>query len=246
MDFGTLSGFTSEEVLQSRLVDNLAAMQTPVPPAVVPPNDIPAPNCASDGISFPQPPVENFIDEFCNQKQFWNTVIGPLVSTGTGQTSDGRNKALGVSQDYSLDGTSDKLWLGLMFSRDTCTGSFQFTSGQSDQEKLDHCKDRFRTVLNGCQTNTITEKKGGDVNDSCAIYTITTQTSDKDPFADWQKDQGDFTCTETDTSAIGGQSSPLYGTCTCWYSGYPGLTDIFKMPASHDCKDTNKAELLNG
>jgi hypothetical protein len=151
---------------------------------------------------------------------------------------------MGVAEKYDLDGTSSKLWLGLTFSRDTCMGMFQFGVGRNDQEKLDHCKARFRTVLNGCQTNTITEKKGGTLQDVCAVYIITTHKDGENPFADWGKDLSNFTCRETDTSAIGGNASPLHGTCTCWYSGYPGLTDVFKMPASNNCKDTNRAELL--
>lgn len=38
----------------------------------------------------------------------WHAAYGP-VSTGTGQTSDGRGKAIGVSNPYDLAGSSDKL-----------------------------------------------------------------------------------------------------------------------------------------
>lgn len=56
---------------------------------------------------------------------------------------------------------------------------------------------------------------------------------------------GDLRCEETDTTAIGGSSSPLAGTCTCWYLGYDDTTAVFKMPSTHNCKDVNLAELVN-
>ncbi|KAJ9635949.1 hypothetical protein H2199_008303 [Coniosporium tulheliwenetii] len=237
---GEITAETSEEELQSRFQTALEGWKTAEPPAALPPaNDISPPTAPQ------KPPAEASIDSFCNQRQYWDTVLVPSVSFGTGQTNDGRGKALGVSEVYNLEGTSDKLWLGVFFARDGCVGSTPFTLGQTDQEKLDHCKARFGTVLNGCHTDTMTGKKGGTLRDGCAVYTVTTRPNGEKPFEGWDANQGDFTCKETDTSAIGGPASPLHGTCTCWYSGYPGLIDTFKMPASKNCADVNRAELVN-
>lgn len=211
---------------------------TPTPPV----DALPSPECAPAGVSFSQPPVEDFIDGFCGDRDFWNTVLTPPVSYGTGLTSDGRGKAVGVSAPYDMADTTDKLWIAMMFARDNCTGSSQFTVGRDDEEKLAHCKGRFRTVLNGCQTDTITEKHGGMLDDVCIEYHITAEPDGAKPFDGWFANGGDFTCEETDD--LGMEDSPLKGTCTCWYSGYPTIHDVFKMPGSGDCKDTNRAELL--
>jgi hypothetical protein len=62
MNLGTITADTSEDDLQSRLKVNLAAMETNPSPATPPANDIAAPKCATEGINFPQPVVEKFID----------------------------------------------------------------------------------------------------------------------------------------------------------------------------------------
>lgn len=118
--------------------------------------------------------------------------------------------------------------------------------GANDREKLSHCTQRFDKVLNGCQTDTTTKKTGGQLQDVCIVYTIMRYKAGVNPFDDVFKNEGDLTCKKTDTSAIGGDSSPLKNTCTCWYSNFPKLYDTFKMPSSGDCKDTNRAHLLNG
>jgi hypothetical protein len=204
------------------------------------------PSCAVDGGTFPQPPVERNIDDFCGNKQFWDRVIVPHISIGTGVTDKGNRKTPGVNASYAIEGTNDKLWLGLYFSNKNCIGRFQFTIGNNDEERVNHCKDRFRTVLNGCQTDTIKDKKGGELNDACAIYSMTR--SKINPWGDWNKDQGDLTCQDTDVRALGERyDGPLKGTCTCWLSGRPGLTDLFKMPESGNCdpKEVDRTALLN-
>ncbi|KAF4304349.1 hypothetical protein GTA08_BOTSDO08340 [Botryosphaeria dothidea] len=244
---GDVTESTTDSDMQAAFDKFMEGMDTPAPPATTPaPDDgVPAPSCATEGTKFPQPPVEDFITSFCSDKRFWDTMIVPPISTGTGQTSDGKGKAMGVEASYDLPGTSDKLWLELAFATDSCTGSFLFAQGTDDASKIEHCRARFRTALNGCQTGTIDEKLGGTVRDVCAVYAITARPEGEDPFNEEEKDNGDFTCKETDTSQIGGADSPLAGTCTCWYSNSPGLTDVFKMPSSGNCKDTNKADLLN-
>lgn len=134
---------------------------------------------------------------------------------------------------------------GAMFDNmGSCTGVSAFGIGTNDSDKAQHCKDRFLPVLNGCQTNTITSKLGGLLQDVCIIAT---HQDDPDPFAEkqWWYDMGDLRCEETNTTDIGGSSSPLAGTCTCWYLGYDYTTDVFKMPSSNNCSDVNLADLVN-
>jgi hypothetical protein len=199
---------------------------------------IPNPTCYKADAGLDQTSIEQHIKDFCGDKNFWETVLVPAVSYGTGRTSDGSGKAEGVDQNYTLSGTTDLLWLGTMFTNDTCIGYSKFTIGSNDDEKLKYCTDRFENILNGCT------KTGGSLQDVCIVYTIIRQQAGFNPYDDAKK-PGDFTCGKTDTSAIGGDSSPLKNTCTCWYSNYPGLQDTFKMPSSGDCKDTNRADLLN-
>jgi hypothetical protein len=40
---------------------------------------------------------------------------------------------------------------------------------------------------------------------------------------------GQFRCLDTDTSALGAEST-LAGTCTCWYTGMPTVSDVFVKP----------------
>lgn len=83
------------------------------------------------------------------------------------------------------------------------------------------------------------------MNDVCAIYQLTARKGDApDPTRlKSQDDLGKFICVDTDVSALG-PNSPLKGTCTCHYEKVPGPTDVFKMPPSGKCADTNKADLL--
>lgn len=203
-----------------------------------------SPTCANSGTSFPQAPVEDFISEFCGNKNYWNTMIVPPISYGNGNTSHDVRKALGNSDFFLLPGTSNKLWLSLEFDKSGCFGSFMFTQGTDDASKLDHCKSRFRTILNGCQTDTVDNKLGGTLKDVCAVYTVTAAPESKVLFGT-TLDSGDFECKPTDTSQTGGDKSPFAGTCTCWKSKFPDSTAIFKMPESRDCKDTDPTALFS-
>lgn len=136
------------------------------------------------------------------------------------------------------------LQLGLDFAKANCTGSFMFASGQDDSAKLDHCTARFGSILDRCQTDTTDGKLGGTLQDVCAVYTVVAAPGD-DLFLDVDPPgHGDFECKPTDTSAVGGDSSVLANTCTCWYTDFPDNNDIFKMPSSGNCDDTKKWELL--
>ncbi|OHE90779.1 hypothetical protein CORC01_13919 [Colletotrichum orchidophilum] len=234
-------GIWTTEETDRRFNTACEGMKNPPPAMSAPPlSEIPRPDCAYNGPAFAQSPAEAHIHDFCSNEEFWDTVIVPPISLGLDKTSDNRQKAAGIAKGYAIGGTDDKLWLGLMFSRDSCTGSFQFSLGETNDEKRDYCKSRLRTILNGCGTGTVTAKKGGTLVEGCHIYAM--MAAQNDPFDEWYKDQGELKC--EDTAATG--ESALKGTCTCWYSGYPGLTDVFKKPNSNVCKagDINLKDLI--
>ena len=206
-------------------------------PDIIPtnPEHLPKPECDSDGASFASADVEKHLYDFCSDDSIWDTTIVPFISTGNRKTSDGQPKSAGVSRGFYMTGSDEKLWVGIMFSRDSCKGSFTVGVGLSAQEKLDHCWERFRAVLHGCQTDTTTTKTGGQLKDVCAVYGL--KMSQDNPFDEprWYSDLGEMQC-EDDSE--GGNSDA----CTCWYSGYPDLTDTFKRPDSGQCNG-NEVEL---
>lgn len=218
----------------------------PVKPPVAP-TAVPPPECAVHGMPFPQPPVEDYITAFCSNRDMFKKVIVPPISYGNGKTDDGRTKVVGVVGNYTIPDSQNKLWLGLLYTHQACMGTFQFAVGKNDQESIDHCKLRLGTILNGCQTDTTTAKLGGKLTDVCAQYYVTRAPPDERPFDNWftVQDKGTFDCVPTDTSAIGGDSSPLKGTCTCSYSGFSDQSDIFKMPQSNNCADVKVEDLLH-
>jgi hypothetical protein len=48
-------------------------------------------------------------------------------------------------------------------------------------------------------------------------------------------DFGNFGCQDTNTSFIGGPSSPLFGTCTCAFANLPDNTAIYDKPSNGSC-----------
>lgn len=167
-------------------------------------NTIPVPQCAGapsgpPQVAFPQPDADADIIKFCSNRAYWDLDIVPLVSWGTGRTSDGRAKVNIVSDSYPINSGADNLWLSLSSNEDSCIGSFQFTYGANDDERLARCVDRFRIILNGCNTDTITDKFGGQLNDVCALYRITARTSDQSNplIIKSETDPGTFTCAPT-------------------------------------------------
>lgn len=90
------------------------------------------------------------INKFCGEKKYWDKqVVSPVSMT------DGVGKILGASQDYAVNNGVDKLWLQLAFSEsnDGCQGNFQFTSGQTDADKMTYCIDRFKKILDGVSSS---------------------------------------------------------------------------------------------
>ncbi|KAH8909286.1 hypothetical protein BR93DRAFT_388432 [Coniochaeta sp. PMI_546] len=228
---GEITGITSNVPIKTQLA----------------PNALPPPECATDGIPFPQPPVEEYITAFCSDREMFQKVIVPPISYGNGKTDDGRTKVVGVIGDYPVPNSKNKLWLGLLYTHQACMGTFQFAVGKNDQDSIDHCKIRLRTILNGCQTDTTTAKLGGKLTDVCAQYYVTQAPPDEQPFDNWftLQGKGTFDCVPTNTSAIGSESSPLMGTCTCSYSGFSDQSDLFKMPPSNNCVDVKVEDLLH-
>lgn len=89
------------------------------------------------------------ITQFCSDKKYWDTEIVPAVSFGTGMTKDGRHKALGADDSFTINDGKDNLWVGLGFSEDACVGSFAFALGKTDDDKINHCTDRFMELITG-------------------------------------------------------------------------------------------------
>ncbi|KAL9108046.1 MAG: hypothetical protein Q9227_007152 [Pyrenula ochraceoflavens] len=224
--------------------DTPPSSSSPSPSPTSTSTPLPSPSCAgtpqAPQISFKQSEAQDAIKSFCGNKNYIGQAIVPAVSFGTGLTSDGRHKALGADDKFPVNGGGDNLWLGVSFSEDACIGVFSFDQGE--------CTAAMTSVLTGCNKDTNDAGKyGGQLQNVCAVYRMTARKgSDPDPLTlKSSSDTGDFVCSKTDTSAIGGDSSPLANTCTCHYSNVPGPYDTFKMPSSGDCKDTDKAALLN-
>ncbi|KAK6439375.1 hypothetical protein LTR95_004422 [Oleoguttula sp. CCFEE 5521] len=229
------------------LFDAMSKHRNPVtaaPTAPTTPSTVPPPVCATTGNAFNQPPVVDYITDFCSNRDYWNMVIVPPVSFGTGTTSSGLKKASAITETYDHPGTSDDLWLGLSFSTEGCVGSFQFGMGSDDASKVEHCKARLSTILNGCQVDTIDKKLGGTITEKCAVYTVQA-TSKGGEILPPPAGEPRFSCKPTDVSATGGDNSPFVNTCTCWYEAFPKSVDIFKMPKSGNCDDTVKTALFN-
>lgn len=167
------------------------------------PNSIPDPKCAGDNptdgpVDFHQPDADKLINDFCGNRAYWGQVIVPAVSVGTGLTSDGRHKALGMSDSRDVN-SGDKLYISLAFAENDCMGTFQFDIGQTDDERMKHCTDRFGKINNGCNSGGSFPKYGGTLDDVCAIYTLTARKRDApDPTRlKSQGDLGDFVCVDT-------------------------------------------------
>lgn len=124
-------------------------------------------------------------------------MLVPPISMGTGKTSNGIPKAIGVDNSPATDQIpANNIWLSMSFaSKTSCIGSFIFGQGATDVEKTQHCVDHFNQILNGCYTNTLTEKIGGTLVDQCALYTLTGNKLKPETFTPGAN--GDLTCIDT-------------------------------------------------
>ncbi|KAI8632003.1 hypothetical protein F5Y19DRAFT_472888 [Xylariaceae sp. FL1651] len=219
--------------------------------ALISPRDVQvySPQCLDyQGEPFPAMPVEEQINEFCGNGSgwWWNDVLASPVSVGTGRTDDGRMKIEGVTNNYTIVGTTDRLWIGLMYDQlGSCHGTVWPTTGSTDQYKIDTCVERLKAVLNQCQTWTINQKTGGELHEECRVYAITARSAGVTPWTDWFDNLGSFTCKDTDEQLLTGNDGDLVGSCTCYYSGYPRIWDYFRKPtAGCNAEDVDKTQLI--
>ena len=247
LHLGTIDEHVIDEELHSRFADALGGVEKADPEAT-PPNsdDLPEPECATEGTTFAVPDIEDRLYEMCSESRgLWDMVITPPISIGTGETSDGKTKGIGASQGWDLGGGADeKIWAGVMFSRETCQGYFELGSGKGSEEKVDYCFARLSAVLHGCQTDTQTAKMGGELKEVCAVYAIHVGKDNPFEHSRWYADEGDLECEDT-RDADGEEIPGLEDSCTCWFGGYPGLTDVFRKTGdSCDAGEVNLAELV--
>jgi hypothetical protein len=163
----------------------------------------------------------------------------PPISIGDGETEDGKEKTWGVTTSQDMSIGTDHVWLRMLFSQESCSGSANFVGGQDDDEKLQDCADKYMKIMNECSDES-GKMTGGTLVDACIVYDIRGALEDEKPYDDWYPGKGVFKCEETVVSEIGGDESDLAGTCTCWYSEQDTLTDVFNMPDSGSCDDVDQ------
>nr|POE93446.1 hypothetical protein CFP56_19458 [Quercus suber] len=187
--------------------------------------------CASSGTPFAQPAAQNLISTFCADPML-DVQLVPYIAMGNVSNQLGQTKSLTGEGHFTLDGNTDVIWFRIRFTREACMGSFNGAY---------QCADRFSTILNGCQTNTINAKLGGTLSVDCAEYDLTVVDAHTDPFTDDDSSVGDFTCEDTSSPV-----ADLYpNTCTCWMSERADQTAIFVKPANGAC-DGNNVDQVNG
>ena len=230
LHLGVVEEDTTEDEFEALFDQHLEVILQSPEPDIIPtnPDDLPEPDCASGGTSFAAADVEQHLYDLCSDDSMWGTTVVPYISTGNRETKDGWPKSSGVSRGFDMPGSDDKLWAGIMFSRESCQGLFTIGIGESAQEKQDYCWERFRAVLHGCQTDTTTEKMGGELKEACAVYGL--KMAKDNPFDEprWYSDLDEMQCKEDSED----EESDV---CICWYSGYPDHKDSFKRPNSGQC-----------
>ncbi|KAL3454210.1 hypothetical protein BJX65DRAFT_301996 [Aspergillus insuetus] len=200
----------------------------------------PDPECAKSGdsapvgrSSFSAADADASIKDFCSDTNLYDVVFTPPISQGTGQTIDGKTKALGASGGYEINSGKDKLWVGAYFASGSCTGMYTWPPTGQGLRDTDLCLDRFRAIVNECDESTTKTKYGGSLQETCLVYQVMAVSSDEsDPTGTISSgDRGDIICKDTD-SLIGGKS-----TCTCWYENLPDQKEIFGLPKVGECAD---------
>ncbi|KAL2830891.1 hypothetical protein BDW59DRAFT_158326 [Aspergillus cavernicola] len=198
----------------------------------------PDPKCAKSGDSAPSgrssfsaADAEKKIKDFCSDTDLYGRVFTPPISQGTGETKDGKTKALGAYGSYEINGGKDNLWLGAFFASGSCTGMYTWPPTGDGLRDTDLCIDRFRAIINGCDTSTTDGKYGGSLQEVCLVYQVIAVGSDKpDPTGTIPSgDHGYIKCKDTDVG--------VKDTCTCCYENLPDQTEIFGLPKSGGCKD---------
>ena len=160
-------------------------------------------------------------------------MIIPKVSYGNnGITADGRKKALGIDNVGSPG--ADQFWIQTYFKETSCMGMYTF--------ETDSCKSMLHTIVDGCDTGTVTAKLGGSIDDVCAEYRISGKAnpSDPNPFQLQALDDelmGDWMCRDLPNTI---NDPDLANSCECFYSQQASVTDQFNKPPSGSCKDIAK------
>jgi hypothetical protein len=132
------------------------------------------PQCAGTPQNTEQQPftraaAKTAIFKFClnsvKDPNWFNQIIVPAISNGTGETSDGRPKKVQVANTYNIPGLKTQLWMDLIFNENGCIGNFQFNPHQ--------CLNRLMTVLDSCNLDNTDQKYGGSAVDGCAVFRLT-------------------------------------------------------------------------
>lgn len=197
-----------------------------------------SPRCDNTGDdSFLEAEANTEIDDFCDTIEDWkHIIIVPPISTGTGATRNGRNKALGIyNEGPSINGTDKKIWLGITFAQDHCIGSFSVAGGNKEKDII-NCKSYFKTILSGCGGS------GGILQNSCDVWYLKLSTGN--PADTYWQNRGNIECSDVCSDdkcreVLG--NSPLSNACSCWYSNYNTVTTTFNRPESGIC-DPNEID----
>ncbi|KAF2744583.1 hypothetical protein M011DRAFT_470431 [Sporormia fimetaria CBS 119925] len=209
----------------------------PIPKTAPVSDGLPKPKCAGEPtegpVAFGWEVADKKILEFCRSDKYWNTILVPSIGMGSGHTADGQGKVLGAHEVYDI-GDGNKLYIAKHFKENGCQGHASFAVGRTAEEKIDHCVNRFRKILNGCNSPDLFPKFGGHLEDVCVVYTLTARPEGaEDPRKlDAESGSGKFMCEKTDSQVAG-----LENTCTCHRERFPDTVDVFKMPDNNDCEE---------
>ncbi|KEF57471.1 uncharacterized protein A1O9_05388 [Exophiala aquamarina CBS 119918] len=161
------------------------------------------------------------VQQYCSNKAWWEVNIVPAVTFGDGSG----HKALGVSDNFTVNGSADKLCLDVSW-KPGCMGSSLFTVGATDGDKKSYCTTRFLAALNGCDTSSTDKKYGGGLVDNCLVYRIGAVAADADvPFTVFTGGP-EFSCTDGDASF----DPSFSNACSCFYTGEPETVALFDKP----------------
>ena len=146
------------------------------------PTSSPVPTCHSSGTqSVDQRTAQTMITGFC------------LDPKNLAKTISNENPIVDEAFPYNTGSTfSGLVWLSVSFGEQNCMGSFTIDTNK--------CNTRLSQVLNGCDTNSITAKHGGNITDGCAVYSMSlveTKTSADPAIPDYSQSRGTYSCVDT-------------------------------------------------
>lgn len=178
------------------------------------------PECSTGTLNVPVSFVRRQIQNFCADDELLSSMIAPPIN---GLTHEPTLKwALG----WTIENGGKTLFLDVAYTRRVCRGAVPLAEGRTSEDKREYCRASCESILGGCGVH-----NGGALYDGCRVYMINfgrhSQTKG------WFKDEGVVIC--DDTNHVRDRPILSRDTCTCWYSGYPGLTALFERPASGSC-----------